>query len=88
MSLEEDIIVLIDYEKYQERTRRVQRQINGEWARTTNASGLPRLPSLFPYQTNASQNHEQIRTEKHGDHHYECNDKESAGISQFEFSLL
>lgn len=79
---------MIDYEKYQERSRRVQRQINGEWARTTNASGLPRLPSLYPSQMNASQNHEQTRNEKHRDHHYECNEKESAGISRIEFSLL
>lgn len=71
MTLEEDLTVLIDYEKYQERTqnRRFQRQINS--SNKTNQSSA-RYPSL--YQSSNSQAQDKIR-----DHRYDCDDK---GISK------
>lgn len=41
MPLEEDLTILIDYEKYQEHTQRIERQLNGQWMKTTNTSILP-----------------------------------------------
>lgn len=69
MSLEEDLTVLIDYEKYEERShnRRFQRQLNS--SNKTNQSSS-RYPTLYPHSSSQVQNQDKVR-----DHRYDCEDK-------------